>query len=248
MKILHARHESEVPKMRRIGIIGGLSQWATMDFLHRLFQVPIALEIPQYGNRGYPPVDIRFMNKAPMLLNPDGSYPDVLQPSAELLEAAQFVGKNADLIVVTSNTAHLFSKEIEEASGKLLLSFVDSAVAEVKKRGYKRVGLLAIGVTLKEGLFQQAFQKHNISTIILPPEFEKKLEDEAIYPVQEGEDPQLFGGVVRDAVQFFRDQKTDGIVLGCTELPILLKDDFSEGDIINPSQLVAEAAVKWALQ
>ena len=52
---------------------------------------------------------------------------------------------------------------------------------------------------------------------------------------------------VREAVIYLRNKQVDGIILGCTELPLLLPAYVDEPDLINPTQLLAEAAVRYAL-
>ena len=98
---IQVQHESKVPVMRRIGIIGGFGQWATQDIVNRILKASV-VRVPQYGNRGYPPMDIRIVNQAPMKLNPDGSFPDELEPDPSLLEAARFVGTHSDFLILRS--------------------------------------------------------------------------------------------------------------------------------------------------
>jgi len=248
MKRIIANHESEVPQMKRIGVIGGMGQWATMDVIERILKASVNYPIAQYGNRGYPPMDIRMVNKAPMILNSDGSYPEKLEPSEALLEAAEYVGEKSDFIIVTSNTAHIFQEQIEKTSNKPLLSLIDVAVEEAVKRNYKKVGIMAIGVTIRESLFQQPLGKNGIESVLLSEKISKALEDEGIYPVQEG--AKISEELARPALialNSLRDQGVDGIILGCTEIPILLGDVANDSDVINPSQLIAEKAIKEAL-
>jgi aspartate racemase len=240
-----AKHESEVPEMKRIGVIGGMGQWASLDILERIYRLSREFKIPQYGNRGYPPIDISIINKAPMLLNDDGSYPDKLEPSPTLLEAARFVGENSDFLIVTSNTAHIFRDQIEKAAGKSLLSIIDVTMDDVKQRRCNRVGVIAIGLIL--GLFQAPLEEAGVESVFLPENMQKELEDEGIYPIQEGATVAEVNKVAFTAVDYFRDQKVDGIILGCTEIPILLGTEANAPDIINPSQLLAEAAIKRSL-
>lgn len=246
MERLVVNHESKVPPMRRIGVIGGFSQWATMDILERIFQYAAA-HVPQYGNRGYPPIDQRWVNRAPMKLNPDGGMPEELEPSDELLEAARFVGQSSDFIIVPSNTPHFFKAEIEEAAGKPMLSMVDEAVNESIRKGHKRVGVMAIGPTLDRRLYQSPLEENNIEAVVLPDDLSTRLDDEGVYPIQEGARLDSIKEVAFDALNYMRNQGVDGIILGCSEIPILLGKTSEDPDVINPSQLLAEAAVKKAL-
>lgn len=239
-------HESGVPKMKRIGIIGGLGQWATLDIIERILKIS-ADRIPQYGNRGYPPIDIRMMNRAPMLLNDDGTFPDVVAPSPELLEATRFVGKNADFIILLAHTPHLFAKQIEEIAKKPLLSIIDVTINEVTRKGSKRVGIIAIGLTLDKRVYQNPLEERRIETVVLPKELSDRLDENEVWAIQEGANAEEVRDVGLSAVTYLREQNVDGIILACTELPILLGQTANDPDIINPSQLLAEAAVTKAL-
>ena len=244
---IQVQHESKVPVMRRIGIIGGFGQWATQDIVNRILKASV-VRVPQYGNRGYPPMDIRIVNQAPMKLNPDGSFPDELEPDPSLLEAARFVGTHSDFLILPSNTPHLFKRQIEEASGKPLLSIIDVTVNEVKKRKYKRVGIIAIGLTLKKRLFQDPLDLIGVESVTLPEDMSQAMDEEGIWELQEGAEANDVNASTKAAVAYLREKAVDGIILGCTEIPILLGDEAEATDIINPSQLLAEAAVDRALE
>lgn len=247
IKIKHVNNQSKVPQMKRVGVIGGLGQWATIDILNRIFRFS-ADSVPQYGNRGYPQMDVHMINKAPMLLNPDCSFPEKLEPEPQFLEAARLAGKNSDFVIITANTPHLFAKEVEREAGKPLLSIVDVTINEVKRRGYKRVGVTAIGLTLEKELFQKPLREIGVESVVLPDNLIQRLEDEGIYLLQEGEDPKKLSKIAEEAINHLRKQKVDGLILGCTEIPVLLDEKANEPDIINPSQLLAEAVVRKALE
>jgi aspartate/glutamate racemase len=63
----------------------------------------------------------------------------------------------------------------------------------------------------------------------------------------EGRDDAESAAVARGAVSALRESAVDGVVLGCTEIPLLLRESADEADVINPAQLLAEAAVRAAL-
>lgn len=231
--------------MKTIGVIGGLGPQATMDFVARVHIVSQEL-IPQFVNRGYPPLHVFYFRHAPMVLNPDGSTPHILEPDPRLLELAKIAGQNADFIVIPSNTPHFFQTQIEEASGRKLLSIVDVTLEEVRRRQPKKVGVLAIGDTLKHRLYQDRLDAIGVTWEIIPEEIVQKL-DESIWHVMEGKNPKDLGGLAREAVAYLRTKNTDEIILGCTEVPLLLGNKAGEKDLINPSQLLAEAAVRFAI-
>lgn len=246
-EILKASSETEVPSnMKTIGVIGGLGPQATMDFEERVHKVAQKL-IPQFVNRGYPPMLVYYFRHAPMILAPDGSTPSVLEPDPRLLEAAKIVGSHADFLVITSNTPHFFKKQIEVAAGRPILSIVDVTIEEIKRRQLKNVGILAIGDTLKHKLYQNRLDEIGVAWIAIPEELAQKL-DESIWAVMEGENSEKLTGPAKKAINYLRAQGTEGIILGCTEIPLLLQAPTEEPDWLNPSQLLAEAAIRYALK
>lgn len=246
MKRIVVSSEKEVPSLKRVGMIGGMGHQATVDILFRIHRVAAA-RIPQYANRGQPPIDLRAINQAPMWLNEDGSLPIVIVPTRAFLDAARYVAKDSDFIVMASNTPHLFAAEVERAAGRPLLSIVDLAMEEVISREVRRVGVLAAGVTLQRRLYQDSLEALGVEAVTISANLSEKLDNEAIYPVQEGADPYEVGAAANNALIYLRDQGVDAIILGCTELPLLLGHQADDPDVINPSQLLAEAIVEVSL-
>ena len=72
--------------------------------------------------------------------------------------------------------------------------------------------------------------------------------DEAIYAVMEGRDGDSEAEAAAAAMADLRQRPVDGIILGCTDLPLLLASDADAQDVINPGQLLAEAAIRMALE
>jgi hypothetical protein len=129
--------------MKTIGILGGLGPQATMDLEMRIHKVAQQL-IPPAQNSGYPSMVVQYYRHPPVLLNEE--YVPVFpgQPDPRMLETAKSLGTMADFLLIPSNGAHLFQKEIEEASGLKVLSLIDVTLEEVKKKGWKKVGVAGL--------------------------------------------------------------------------------------------------------
>lgn len=231
--------------MKTIGVIGGLGPQATMDF-ERLIHKASQKLIPQIENRGYPPMIVYYYRNAPQVLAEDGSIPSELSSNPALLKVAENLGTVSDFLVIPSNTPHIFLKQIEKASGLKVLNMIDLVVEEVRERGDKKVGVLAIGHTFREGLYQGPLGKLGIESEGLPDSMQQRL-NVVIFAVMEGKEGEELERVAKEAVDKLRAKKVDSIILGCSELPLLLKDLSDDPDLINPSQLLAEAAVKFAI-
>src|SRR5690349_8217941 len=136
-----ATRHGRLPVMKRIGVLGGMSPQATMDLESRVHHVSQRI-VPQDWNAGYPPMVVWFHRRRPIRLGPDGSPMVPLQVDPELVEAARWLGKGVDFLVIPCNAAHVGVAQIEEAAGCPVLSMVGVAIEETVRRGWRRVGVL----------------------------------------------------------------------------------------------------------
>ncbi|HYP26909.1 MAG TPA: amino acid racemase [Blastocatellia bacterium] len=228
--------------LKSIGVLGGLGPQATMDFEARLHQVAQRL-IPQRENSGYPPMVLYYHRFPPILLNEDSSPRFPIQPDPRLLEAAKRVGAIVDFMVITSNGAHLVQEQIEQTAGRKVLSMIDVTLEEVRRRQWRKVGVLGFGDPM---VYTKPLGEMKLAFETIEGELRGKL-DGSIMRVMEGRDDAGSAGIARDAVAALRARGVEGIILGCTEIPLLLGGSASEPDLVNPAQLLAEAAVRYAL-
>jgi aspartate racemase len=229
-------------KMKIIGVLGGLGAQATMDFVARIHAVSEEINPQARGNSGYPRMVVYYHRHPPMLVDEEMKPVLPYQTHPELLEGARWLGNTADFMVITANGPHVMADEIEQAAGIPLLNMVDLAAAEVKRRGWRRVGVLALGEprVYEQPLSARGLEMDGISGPL------RDLLDQAILRLMAGHTSVEETAVALEAVEELRDRGLDGIVLGCTEIPLLLEDAARAGDLINPAQLLAEEAVKMA--
>lgn len=229
--------------MKTIGVLGGLGPQATMDFVARVHRAAQE-QIPAHWNSGYPGLVVHYHRAPPMKVAPDMKPLDVFEPSPALLEAARWLGERADFLTIPSNTPHLFRSEIEEASGCKVLDMMELVVEEVQRRHWKSVGVLEIA---EPKAYPPLLVKHGVHFETADPEFWPALEG-AVRTVMEGRDNQESRMIALSALSNVRAKSVDGTILGCTEIPLLLRADNSWEDVINPAELLAETAVRMAAQ
>jgi aspartate racemase len=232
----------EVRAMKTIGVLGGVGPQATMDFEARVHSAAQRL-VPQHLNGGYPPMVVYYCRHAPVLVTETGTPKLPIRPDPRLFEAAKALGRLADFLVVTSNGVHLFQREIEQAAGRRVVSMVEATVAEVRRRGWKRVGVLGLGEPV---VYTKPLDRLGIAHETVGPELRAEL-DAAILRLMEGRDDAATAAVARRAVAALRAGGVDGVVLGCTEVPLLLREAADAADLLNPAELLAEAAVRAAV-
>ena len=134
--------------------------------------------------------------------------------------------------------------EIEQAAGCKLLSMIDTTLEEVRRREWKRVGVLGLGDPV---FYTRPLGQLGIACETMDPESRVAL-DQAIARLMEGRDDAESAAAAGGAVAALRARGVDGVILGCTEIPLLLRESADAADLINPAQLLSEAAVRAAVK
>jgi aspartate racemase len=229
--------------MKRMGVLGGVSAQATMDFEARVHRISQRL-IPQRLNEGYPPMVVWYHRRPPIRFGADGrpTVPREIDPG--MVEAARWLGKAVDFIVIPCNAAHVGVGAVREAAGCPVLSMIDVTIEDVVRRGCRRVGVT--GFAGAPAVYLEPLRARDIACATIDERTQGAL-DAAIHAVAEGRDGAAETAAARAAVAALRGATVDGIVLGCTEIPLMLRDDDAAPDLINPLALLAEAAVRFAI-
>ncbi|MBC8106468.1 MAG: amino acid racemase [Anaerolineae bacterium] len=229
--------------MKTIGVLGEVGPQATMDFEQRFHRAAQRL-IPPHLNSGYPPMFVCYLRHPPVRVSESGPTILPIEANPGVFERAKELGAVSDFLVITSNGVHLFKDEIERAAGKPVLSMIDLTLAEVQRRGWKRVGVLGMGEPV---VYTRPMRKLGIESEVLDAESREQL-NRAIIKLMEGREYDETLATTRRSIQLLRDRNVDGIILGCTELPLLLHaDDLKAADLLDPLDLLAEAAVRRAI-
>jgi aspartate racemase len=214
-----------------------------MDFEVRVHRVSQRL-IPPNFNGGYPPMVVYYCRHPPLLLTDGGAPVIPFRVDPRLLEAAARLGRLADFLAIPCNSAHLFQADIARAAGRRVLSMVEATLAEARRREWRRIGVLGMGDPV---IYTQPLQALGVACETIRDEPRAAL-DAAILRLMEGRADAESTAAARRAVAELRERGVDGVILGCTEVPLLLGEDADSADLINPAQLLAETAVRAAMR
>src|SRR6266705_696623 len=230
--------------MKLIGIIGGIGPESTIDY-YRLF---ISTYRERKPDGGYPPVVINSVDLAKALTLVSSN--DLAGLAAYLLEEVRRLARaGATHGLLSSNTPHIVFDEIQSGSPIPLISIVETACRAAVVRKLKRVGLFGTRFTMRGGFYQKAFAREGIDVAI--PE---SADQEFIHDTYLNE---LVNGIVRTEtrdryVAIARQMKTrqgiEALILGGTELPLLLRDAIDIGvTLLDTARLHVERAVSELL-
>jgi aspartate racemase len=228
-------------RLQTIGVVGGIGPQATMDFetrLHRAAQ----RRLPQLANTGYPPMVVLYHRRPPVLLGAQGAPLLPVRLDPVLAASLPKLGAMVDFLVITSNGAHLVQSQIEEAAGRPVLSMINVTLAEVGRKGWKKVGVIGMG---EPTIYTEHLKGMGIAFETLPPTQRDAL-DGVMLGVMAGQVDASGRRQAEDAVATLRRRGVDGVILGCSELPLILGEKAEAADLVNPIALLAEAAVERA--
>lgn len=226
-----------------IGILGGMGPLATVDLFQKIVKNTNAridqenFKIIIYNNPHIP-------SRVEAIIKGKESPLEELIESARLIESA-----GADFIVMPCHTAHNWLPELQRAIGIPVINMVELVaehIAERKDKFSDKILLLATTATIKSKIYQESFEKIGIK-LLIPDEYNQNLIASAIDEVKAGNvenNPFLCS-----IYQIIENQKQAGvtaIIGGCTELPLLFPFLPDGIEYIDPTLLLAKAAIELA--
>lgn len=231
-----------------VGILGGMGPLATVDFMSKLIA-----HTPAKQDQDHIPVLVSSIPQVPdrtLAFRGEGDSP----LSAMLENANRLTAAGAQGVVITCNTAHLWFDEIQKAINLPMIHIVDAAIEKaVEKVGENPVlGLLATDATLASGLYINRVVKNSLGERIqvrwlLPTAVEmNKFVMPGILAVKAGkisEGEQLLAR----AGSCLKQRGANALVLGCTEIPIVLTGESLDLPLIDATDALAEKSVAWSI-
>ena len=225
-----------------IGILGGLSPESTVEYYLYLTRT----YSERYGNYAYPEIIIYSVSFQPYVDWPASGRWDLiangLAEAAQKLEAA-----GADFIVIAANTMHLVIDQVRAAVRIPVLSLLDAVGDAVLARGLQTVGLLGTLSTMEKGFYQEALARRGLN-VLTPEADDRRYVSDVIYN-------ELVAGKFRpearsryvEIIQRLASRGAQGVILGCTEIPLLLSQADTALPLFDTTRIHAEAALKEAI-
>ncbi len=172
-----------------------------------------------------------------------GKVADLLLASLQKLKKA-----GADFAIIPANSVHFTFDAVKKSSPLPLLSIVETAADVAKKRGYGHVLTLGVGITMARGLFTEALQARGIRSTV-PDADEQERMNAIIYDqiVPTGSADASSVAFLRGVVAKYKDEGCNAVLLGCTELPLVLTKETSPLPTVDTTVELALAAVDRAL-
>lgn len=230
--------------MKTIGLIGGMSWESSLNY-YKILNEEVKRRLGGHHSSKCLMYSVDFAEIEKL------QHEDNWDKLTDIMtEAARNVQRGgADLLVICTNTMHKVADDLERIVGIPVLHIADVAAECIKSEGIRKVGLLGTKFTMEQDFYKDRLrEKHGIE-VIIPDEQERKLVHDIIYN-------ELVLGAIRDAsrdayleiINNLASKGAEGIVLGCTEIPLLVQQKDCETRLFDTTTIHALAAVELALK
>ncbi|MPM13426.1 putative racemase YgeA [bioreactor metagenome] len=228
----------------KIGMIGGVGPESTVDYYQRL----IKLYQKNISSDDYPEIIINSINMTAMLKLVAGKDWDGLTGMlAGAVGALHNAG--ADLAFIASNTPHIVFEQVRQASPIPLVSILEAARLETQKQGLKKVGLLGTLFTMQSSYYQAEFDKSGISTVVPNKAEQQYIQQKLFSEIELGVFlDETRNGLLKIVKRLISDESIDGVVLGCTELPLILTRGEYSIPFLNTTEIHARRIFEKYMQ
>jgi aspartate racemase len=228
--------------MRTIGLLGGMS-WESSALYYRRANELVRDRLGGLHSARCVLYSVDFAGIAAM--QRAGSWDDA---AAELATAARSLeDAGADFVLLCTNTMHKVADQVRASLTVPLIHVADTTADAVVAAGIRRVGLLGTGFTMEQRYYRDRLATHGLDVIVPGPE-DRATVHRVIYD-------ELCLGIVRDdsraayraVIQRLVDEGCEGIILGCTEIELLVTSEDSRVPVFPTTELHVAAAVDLAL-
>lgn len=230
--------------MKPIGLIGGIGPESTIDY----YRAMIAAYRERQPDGSYPPIVISSVDVSSMLgalmRNQLAEVADLLVAEVERLEAA-----GAGCAAIAANSPHIVFDEVQRRAPLPLVSIVQATADEAMRLGRTRLGLFGTRFTMQGRFYENLFALRAL-TLVLPDETEQAyIHDKYMTELVQGIlRPETRDGLLAIVAQMKAREGIDAVILGGTELPLVLRDSTaSDIPLIDTTVVHAKAIVAQAM-
>ena len=228
--------------MKTLGLIGGTTWVSTIDY-YRLINQQINKKLGGLNSAKILLYSVNFAEFNPPTDPKD--WGEITQKFTDISKNLEKTG--ADCIVFCANTPHIIADDIQKILKVPIINIAEETAKVVSQHKYKEVGLLGTRITMEQSFYKDKLSDYGISVVI--PEYEERkfihssILDEMAKDIFKKETKQKFLNIIDKLIS----EGVEAIVLGCTEIPILIKQDDVSIPLFDTTLIHASAIVDFAL-
>ncbi|MBU2699531.1 aspartate racemase [Sporomusaceae bacterium BoRhaA] len=230
--------------MKTIGLIGGMSWESSLEY-YRIINETVKLKLGGFHSAECLMYSVDF-EKIEVLQHQNkwDELANIMVQAAEKLKNG-----GADFIVICTNTMHKLASDIEDRVGIKVLHIAEVTGEKIIQRGIRKVGLLGTKFTMEQDFYKKILKEKYHINVVIPDANEREGIHEIIYN-------ELCKGIINDAskekyqkiISHLALNGAEGIVLGCTEIPLLIKQEDVKIPVFDTTTIHAVSAVEFAMK
>jgi aspartate racemase len=230
--------------MKTIGLLGGMSWESSIEY-YRIINETAKARLGGLHSAKSVLYSVDFAEIE--TLQHQGKWPETAQILSRAASGLEKAG--ADFIVLCTNTMHKVAPEIESAIRIPLLHIADATAKRVSSRGLIKIGLLGTRFTMEEDFYKgRLIEKYGLE-VLVPGPADREIIHRVIYQeLVVGRVYQLSLGQFVRIIEHLAGEGAQGVILGCTEIGLLVKEKDSPIPLFDTTRIHAEAAVDLALE
>ena len=230
--------------MKTIGMIAGMSWESSLEY-YRLVNEGVKAGLGGLHSAKCVLVSVDFAEIE--VLQREGRWDEATQAMIDVARQVQAGG--ADFLLICTNTMHKMAEEVQANIEIPLLHIADAAAEAIKARGLHKVGLLGTRFTMEENFYRGRLAEKYGLEVLIPNDADRAIVHRVIYeelvlgkivPASKVEYQRIIANLIQ--------QGAEGIILGCTEIGLLVKDEDSRVPLFDTTSIHAQAAVEMALK
>jgi aspartate racemase len=230
--------------MKTLGVLGGMS-WESTQHLYALLNRGVAARL---GGLHSAQLVLHSVDFAPIAaMQADGRWAEAARVLGEAATGLRHAG--AEALLIATNTMHKVAAEVERTAGLPVLHIVDATAEALRAAGVRRAGLLATRFTMEQGFYRERLWERFGIEVITPDEAGRSDVHRVIYEeLCRGRFEPASRELLRGQVAALADRGAQAVILGCTELGLLLPAGSPAAlPLFDSTDLQARAAVDWML-
>lgn len=228
--------------MKKIGLLGGMSWESSLEY-YKLMNELVKSKLG--GSHSVKCLLNSFDFHEIEELQHKGKWEKLT--SLLVKEAENLKKAGADCIVICTNTMHLMASDIEKSTGLKVIHIADVTGDEIIKRNVNKVLLLGTKFTMESSFYKERLENKGIE-VVIPNELDRQIIHDIIYNelilgVLKQESKQSYIKIINKMIE----EGIQGVVLGCTEVPMLIKQGDVPVEVFDTTEIHSRAAVDFAI-
>ena len=230
--------------MKTIGLIGGMSWESTAEY-YRIINEAVKEKLGRLHSAKIAMYSVDFEEVE--RLQHQGKWD---KATNLMIDAAKRVERGwADFVLICTNTMHKMAADVAANISIPLLHIADATAEKITSLGLKEIGLLGTKFTMEQDFYKGRLKEKFGLRVVIPNESEREIVHNVIYK-------ELCLGAIKDSsreqlktiINRLSDNGAEGIILGCTELPLLIRQEDCPVPLFYTTAIHAKAAVQYALR